>query len=233
MTDHDDSHLPKHLRRKRLGAKPLIHETAVVRQSTFGKFCKVGARTTIIESTFGDYSYAVNDAEIVYTSIGKFTSIGPLVGLNPGNHPMHRASQSHFTYRSWQYFEDAADEDELIDWRRDARVTIGHDAWVGRAAIVLPGRTVGTGAVVGAGAVVTRDVLPYTVVAGNPARLIRARFAPEIVVRLLRLAWWDWPHRRLRHALDDFRSMPVADFLDKYEAEDETMRIIEPPLRAP
>lgn len=233
MTDDADSGLPKHLRRKRLGARPLIHETAVVRQSTFGKFCKVGARTTIIESAFGDYSYAVNDAEVVYTSIGKFTSIGPLVGLNPGNHPMHRASQSHFTYRSWQYFEDATDEDELIDWRRDARVTIGHDAWIGRAAIVLPGRTVGTGAVVAAGAVVTKDVLPYTIVAGNPAEIIRPRFNANTATRLLQLAWWDWPHRRLRQALDDFRQMEVTAFLDKYEAQAELMRIIDPLLDPP
>jgi phosphonate metabolism protein (transferase hexapeptide repeat family) len=227
MADDDETDLPKHLRRKKLGARPLIHETAVVRQSTFGKFCKIGARTTVIESTFGDYSYAVNDAEIVYTTIGKFTSIGPLVGLNPGNHPMERASQSHFTYRSWQYFEDATDETDLIDWRRDARVTIGHDAWVGRAAIVLPGRTIGTGAIVGAGAVVTKDVAPYALVAGNPARVIRPRFDEDVVARLLALAWWDWPHRQLRRALDDFRRLDVRAFLDRYEAEAEAMRIID------
>jgi len=228
MADDDETDVPKHLRRKKLGARPLIHETAVVRQSTFGKFCKIGARTTVIESSFGDYSYAVNDAEIVYATIGKFSSIGPLVGLNPGNHPMTRASQSHFTYRSWQYFDDAMDETSLIDWRRAARVTIGHDAWVGRAAIVLPGRTIGTGAVVGAGAVVTKDVAPYTIVAGNPARVIRPRFEAEIAARLLALAWWEWPHRQLRRALDDFRSLDVEDFLDRYEAEAEAARIVDP-----
>jgi phosphonate metabolism protein (transferase hexapeptide repeat family) len=219
MQDDDEADIPQHLRRKRLGARPLIHTSAVVRQSNFGKFCKVGARTTVIESSFGDYSYAVNDAEIVYATIGKFTSIGPLVGINPGNHPMHRASQSHFTYQSWQYFEDALDEPSVRDDRRRARVTIGHDAWIGRAAIVLPGRTIGTGAVVGAGAVVTRDVAPYAVVAGNPARVIRPRFDAEIAERLLRLQWWDWPHRELRRALDDFRVLEVVDFLDKYEGQ--------------
>jgi phosphonate metabolism protein (transferase hexapeptide repeat family) len=228
MADDDETDIPNHLRRKKLGARPLIHESAVVRQSTFGKFCKIGARTTVIESTFGDYSYAVNDAEIVYATIGKFTSIGPLVGLNPGNHPMNRASQSHFTYRSSRYFDDATDETSLIDWRRAARVTIGHDAWVGRAAIILPGRTIGTGAVVGAGAVVTKDVAPYTIVAGNPARIVRPRFEAHIAARLLALAWWEWPHRQLRRALDDFRSLDVTDFLDKYEAEAEAMRIIDP-----
>ncbi|MBP0651421.1 CatB-related O-acetyltransferase, partial [Mycobacterium tuberculosis] len=85
-------------------------------------------------------------------------------------------------------FDDAEDEVDLLDGRRQARVTIGHDVWIGRAAIVLPGRTVGTGAVIGAGAVVTKDIAPYAIVAGNPARLIRPRFAAPIAERLMTLA---------------------------------------------
>lgn len=218
MASLEDKSLPAHLRKKRLGAKPLIHETAIARQSRFGKYCKLGARTTVIETTFGDYSYATNDCEIVYAEIGKFVSIGALVGINPGNHPFERASQSHFTYRSWQYFEDAEDEPELFDRRREARVTIGNDVWVGRAAIVLPGRTIGDGAIVAAGAVVTRDVEPYWIVGGNPAKPIRRRFPEAVAERLRRLAWWDWSHKALRAALDDFRALPVEAFLDRYEA---------------
>ncbi len=214
---HGEEKLAPHLRKKRLGAKPLVHETSVVRDSRFGKYCKVGARTTVIESAFGDYSYAVNDCEIVYSDIGKFVSIGALVGLNPANHPMERAAQAHFTYRSWQYFEDLADEAEEFEKRRAQRVVIGHDVWIGRAAIVLPGRSIGNGAIVGAGAVVTKDVAPYTIVAGNPARVVRRRFSEEIAARLDRLAWWDWAHRDLRRAVPDFRSLSVEAFLDTWE----------------
>jgi hypothetical protein len=64
--------------------------------------------------------------------------------------------------------------------------------------------------------VVTRDVAPYVIVAGNPARVIRERQPPDIAARLVALAWWDWPHARLRAALEDFRSMAAADFLDAY-----------------
>lgn len=213
-----EERLPAHVRRKRLGAKPLVHETAVTRDSRFGKFVKIGARTTVIETDFGDYSYAVNDCEIVYATIGKFVSIGALVGINPANHPMERAAQAHFTYRSWQYFEDIPDEAEEFERRRAERVTIGPDAWIGRAAIVLPGRTIGTGAIVGAGAVVTRDVAPYTIVAGNPARPIRPRFPQAIADRLMRLAWWDWPHAVLRRAVPDFRALSAEAFLDVWEA---------------
>lgn len=212
-----DEKLPAHIRKKRLGAKPLVHETAVTRDSRFGKFVKIGARTTIIETVFGDYSYAVNDCEIVYAEIGKFVSIGALVGINPANHPMERAAQAHFTYRSWQYFEDVPDEAEEFEKRRAQRVVIGPDAWIGRAAIVLPGRSIGAGAIVGAGAVVTKDVAPYTIVAGNPARVIRPRFSREIAERLQALAWWDWTHSQLRKAVPDFRALSVEAFLEKWE----------------
>lgn len=214
-----EERLPAHVRRRRLGAKPLIHETAVTRDSRFGKFVKIGARTTVVESAFGDYSYAVNDCEIVYADVGKFVSIGALVGINPANHPMERAAQAHFTYRSWQYFEDVADEADEFDRRRAERVRIGHDVWIGRAAIVLPGRAIGTGAVVGAGAVVTKDVAPYAIVAGNPARMLRPRFPEAIAERLTRLSWWDWPHAVLRRAIPDFRALSAEAFLDRWEAE--------------
>jgi hypothetical protein len=96
-------------------------------------------------------------------------------------------------------------------------VRIGHDVWVGHGAIILPGRSVGTGAVVAAGAIVTKDVPAYTIVAGNPARAIKRRFPEEITNRLAQLAWWDWDHETLRGALPDFRKLAVEDFLAKYE----------------
>ena len=72
--------------------------------------------------------------------------------------------------------------------------------------------------VVAAGAVVTKDVAPYTIVGGNPARVLKLRFEPNIARRLQRLAWWDWSHERLRAALSDFRSLPIEVFLEKHEA---------------
>ena len=203
---------------KTLSITPLIDPTAKVQEATFGRYCEVGARTKLLDVAMGDYSYVVNDAEITYTTIGKFCSIAAMTRINPGNHPMHRATQAHFTYRASAYFPGEADEAEFFEWRKSHRVHIGHDVWIGHGAIILPGCSVGTGAVIAAGAIVTKDVAPYTIAGGNPARPIKRRFPEDIADRLARLAWWDWDHDALRSALPDFRKLAIEDFLEKYEA---------------
>ena len=202
---------------KKLSPTPTIDPTALVSDSRFGRYTEVGARSRVSESSFDDYSYVVHDAEIIYTTIGKFCSIAAHTRINPGNHPMERISQAHFTYRATAYFDDVEDDAAFFAWRRDHAVTIGHDVWIGHGAIVLAGKSIGTGAVVAGGAVVTKDVAPYTIVAGNPARPIRRRFTPEIADRIERLAWWDWDHETLRRALPDFRTLSAEDFLARYE----------------
>src|SRR5690606_30491312 len=88
---------------KKLGIEPTVHETASIRDSRLGRYTEVGARTSIAETDFGDYSYIVHDGSIIYASIGKYCSIAAFVRINPGNHATWRASQHHFTYRSRQY----------------------------------------------------------------------------------------------------------------------------------
>jgi phosphonate metabolism protein (transferase hexapeptide repeat family) len=201
-----------------LSITPLVDPTASLSLVTLGAYTEVGARTTLQEVTLGDYSYVVNDSDIAYASIGKFTSIAAMTRINPGNHPMQRASQSHFTYRASAYFAGAKDEAEFFAWRRSHHVSIGHDVWIGHGAIVLPSRSIGTGAVIGAGSVVTKDIPAYSIAVGNPARVLRPRFAPDVAARLEALAWWDWPHDELHAALADFRALSAEDFVDKYEA---------------
>lgn len=203
----------------KLSATPCVDPTASVKESTLGAYTEVGPRTKLLEVALGDYSYVVNDGDIAYATIGKFTSIAAMTRVNPGNHPMARATQSHFTYRASAYFAGEQDEDEFFAWRREHHVTIGHDVWIGHGAVVLAGRRIGTGAVVGAGSVVTKDVPDYAIAVGNPARVIRQRFPDDVAAGLLALAWWDWPHAQLQAALPDFRKLSAAEFVAKYAAQ--------------
>src|ERR1700688_694395 len=156
-----------------LSTTPLVHPSAQVRDCRLGAYCEVGARTQLLEVELGDYSYIVNDSDAAYATTGKFCSIAAMTRITPGTHPMERASQSHFSYRASAYFAGAADEPEFFAWRRSHAVTIGHDVWIGHGAIVLPGRRIANGAEIAAGAIITSDVDPYGIVAGNPARFIR------------------------------------------------------------
>ena len=203
---------------KTLSIDPYVDSTARLTDTRLGAYCEVGARTILLDVDMDDYSYVVNDSQMTYTTIGRFCSIAAMTRINPGNHPMHRATQAHFTYRSSAYFAGESDDEEFFQWRKSHRVHIGHDVWIGHGAIVLPGRHIGTGAVIAGGAVVTKDVPAYTIVGGNPARPIRRRFPEDIAQRLTALAWWDWDHEALRKALPDFRKLEIEAFLEKYEA---------------
>ncbi len=195
-----------------LDSAPSIDPSADVRASTLGRYTEVGARTAFYESTLGDYSYIVNDGDVISTTIGKLCSIAAHVRINPGNHPIWRATSSHLVYRASKYWPNKSDEAALFEWRRSKPVHIGHDVWIGHGAVIMPGLRIGTGAVVAAGAVVTKDVGNYEIVAGMPAKLLRRRFNPAIEEALLEIAIWDWDHERLGAALDDFRTLSIEEF---------------------
>ncbi len=205
-------------RTTRLSEASLVHPTAAVSGCTIGRYTEIAERCAVTDSSLGDYSYMMRECEVWTAHIGKFVNMVSHVRLNATNHPTWRATLHHFTYRAGDYWPDAEHETEFFDWRRQNAVTIGHDVWIGHGATVLPGVMVGNGAVIGAGAVVSKDVAPYTIVGGVPARLIRERFDAAAGARLERLAWWDWSHDRLRHALDDFRVLTINEFLTRYEA---------------
>ncbi|MGY6635135.1 MAG: chloramphenicol acetyltransferase [Alkalilacustris sp.] len=171
----------------------------------------------VLNSSLGAHSYCARLCDIANTSVGKFVNIAAMVRLGPTDHPMDRASLHHFLYLSDSYWAYAEPDAAFFAVRAARRLIIGHDVRIGHGAVVRPDLTVGDGAVLAAGAVVTRDVAPYTTVAGVPEHPLRRHFPDAVAERLQDLAWWDWDHD-LRGALPDFRRMDVKAFLDRYEA---------------
>jgi phosphonate metabolism protein (transferase hexapeptide repeat family) len=197
--------------------RPRVHGSASLRNATLGRFTEIKERVQFHDSTLGDYSYIERHSEVIYARIGKFCAVASDVRINALNHPTDRVSQHKITYRPNEYFTGAKLDKRFREQRMRDAVETGHDVWIGHGAIILPGIRIGHGAVIAAGAVVTRDVEPYAIVAGVPARFLKWRFAPEIGARIIALAWWDWEHDRLASAVADMGRLSAGDFLAKYE----------------
>jgi phosphonate metabolism protein (transferase hexapeptide repeat family) len=211
---------PQHgKRRTTRDGTPRVHSSALLRDTAMGQFVDVAERVALSECDIGDYSHIERHVEAIYTSIGKFCAIAADVRLNALNHPMDRISQHKITYRPNEYFVFAKIDKAFREKRQQARVTIGNDVWIGHGAIILPGLTIGHGAVVAAGAVVTKNVEPYAIVAGVPAKRIKWRFKKSIRERIIALGWWDWDQESLMAAVADMQALTVEDFLLKYESE--------------
>lgn len=199
--------------------EPRIHPTAELKACKLGRYASIGERVVLREVNVGDFSYFERHAEAIYTTIGKFCSIAANSRINALEHPIERVTQHKLSYRPNEYFRWLG-VDAAFRARRQAKaVNIGNDVWIGHGAVVMPGISIGNGAIVGANAVVTRDVPAYAIVAGVPAKPLRRRFPPEIAARIESLAWWDWPPEKLAKAVPDMQALPIEDFLDRWERD--------------
>lgn len=149
---------------------PMIHAGCEISNSSFGAWCEVGAASRIVNSTFEDYAYCDRMADIANTTVGRFANIAAMTRIGPTDHPFTHAAQHHFLYRSSYYWDDVQDDPAFFAARAARRTTLGADCWIGHGAIIKPEISVGIGAIVASGAVVTKDVGPFMMVAGCPAR---------------------------------------------------------------
>ncbi len=176
-----------------------------IRNVKFGRYNWTGERVHIENSTIGDFTYFSNNCVILEASIGKFCSFGPNILVAPGKHPTrkfvstHPALFSNPTYCLKNFF----DKDHH---NPDRHVIIGNDVWICANVVIADGVKIGDGVVVGANSVVTKDIEPYSIVGGIPAKFIRKRFDQESVDILLKTKWWDkdlsWIEKHKENFLD-------------------------------
>ncbi len=198
---------------KILKKEPTIEFNCILKDCSFGEYVEIGSNNNIQETIIDSYSYTSENCQIIDSNIGKFVNIASYVRLNPGQHPMHWASQHHMLYRR-NIFGFGADDLSFFDWRREKKVRIGHDVWIGHNVTVMGGVTIGNGAVIGTGTIVTKNIPPYAIAVGNPAKVIKYRFDEIMIDKLEAMSWWNWEHETIHARIDDFSN--IEQFIEKY-----------------
>lgn len=191
----------------------LIHRPAL-RDCEIEKTASVGMASNCIRVKMGRYSYMGFYNSVCDTTIGSFCSIASYCAIGGGRHPLNAVSTSPVFYAGrnsmGKNFSNIPEEE-------NQGVEIGNDVWIGEAVFINDGVKIGTGAVIGAHSVVTKDIPPYAIVAGAPARVLRYRFDEETVKRLLESRWWEWPDEKLSKDADRFGT--VERFLQEERAK--------------
>lgn len=157
--------------------------------SSIDKTAKINSGCSLFNSSIGRYSYLGYDCEIINTEIGSFCSLSSGIHIGLAQHPIDWVSTS-------PVFQDVSNSSvkgrfAKLELPKPKRTRVGHDVWIGTNAIIKAGVNVGTGAVIASGAIVTKDVPPYAIVGGCPAKVIRFRFDEEIIKELLQSKWWE------------------------------------------
>lgn len=200
----DDAHMPRSI-----GRRLTIEHPAPIRAGRFSGTCSVGFM-----------SYFNTEVWAYDTDIGRFCSIAPGVMIGAPEHPTDWLSSHLFAFDDTGPFQGIPEFDQIRSRERfeghHQRTAIGHDVWIGRNAVIRRGVTIGNGAIVAAGAVVTKDVPPFTIVAGVPARPLRQRFPAPLAERIQSLAWWNYDLDR--KALGPIRYSDPEAALDLIEA---------------
>ncbi|WP_412971514.1 CatB-related O-acetyltransferase [Glaciecola sp. MF2-115] len=165
-----------------------------IKNSHIDTTSKAESGSTIFNSNMQRHSYCGYDCSIINANIGSFVSIANNVSIGGSKHPMHFVSMSPVFL---SHKDSVKKKYAKHDYQDIPRTEIGCDVWIGAGVFIKSGVKIGNGSVIGMGSVVTRDVPDYSVVAGNPAKLVRYRFEKNIIEKLLELQWWDFDDAKL------------------------------------
>lgn len=185
-------------------------------QCAFGKQTKAGKHTTLLDVSLGDHSYFMEDCFARNCTIGAYCSIAPAAVIGLGQHPTSFVStHPAFYFDTKQKIFSYADEYYTQEFSQSAHIAIGNDVWIGQGALIKDGVSVGNGAIIGAGAVVVKDVEPYSIVGGVPAKLIRYRFEPQEIDFLQKFKWWEKDEAWLKENFKKFSD--IKRFIAAFE----------------
>lgn len=195
-----------------------IRGTDIDRRSTIGPGAFIAHHVSVRDSSIGRRSSVGRFSKISFADIGDFCSISWDVTIGAIMHPIDRPSTHAFPYAARVSLDPDGHVDQFSNAAPDhQRTRIGNDVWLGAGCIILPGVHIADGAVVAAGAVVTRDVPPYSVVAGVPANVLRRRIPDELIERLAATRWWTWSDEALSRCQELFRSTLTHETLSRLE----------------
>ena len=187
--------------------------SSCVEYSSVSRKAKVWGHCKLFHSSIGDYSYIGRHSRLIYAKVGKFCSISGNCAIGMGSHTLNNISTSPIftehengTGNSWTIISTINEYKKVI---------IDNDVWIGQRVMVMGGVHIGNGAVIGAGAVVTKDVPPYAIVGGVPARIIRYRFPDDVIQKLEVTKWWMLEDSILKDNLSLFQDPLNEDNLER------------------
>lgn len=193
----------------------IIGDNSRVRYSNLGDYVRVDRNTLIQQCEIGKRTYTGPFDMIFNAKIGSYTSISYGVTIGPPEHNYHKTTAHPFIYDS--FFGIVTKDNCLRNDKFDKPIEIRSDVWIGANVTILRGVHIGDGAVIGANALVNKDVPPYAIVAGCPARIIKYRFTESVIQKLLELQWWLWSDEKIKRNLNLFFNEPTMEKLSLIE----------------
>lgn len=194
-----------------IGENCVIGDNSDIVDSFMANHSEFGRRNIVRNVSMGTGSYTGTNSVLKMCEVGKYCSISWNTSIGGGSHNYHNVSM-YTDYWFERVFGLSKRENEI---NKNKKTIIGNDVWIAAGAHVLRGIHIGDGAVVAANAVVTKDVPPYAIVAGVPARIIKYRFEKDIIDLLLKIEWWNWPTDMIKRHIDILRSKPSKEKLLK------------------
>lgn len=177
-----------------------LHVPAI-KESKIDKTSKICSESQIVNTVMDRYSYIGSFCTVIDAEIGSFSSIADNCIIGGANHPIEWVSTSPVFYKGSNVLNKNFSHHEFKNYKR---TIIGNDVWVGSSCIIKGGVKIGDGAVIGMGAIVTKDVGPYEIWGGNPAKIIRKRFDDNTINDLLKIKWWQWDETKIKENADLF-----------------------------